>query len=178
MNKITLISIILVLLFLTSINSADAALFNWKTRFTSNELAANIGTDWTFVKVANRSADVKANITEVMVDKPVERKFQVSKTYLVRATAYSSTADQTDSTPFVTASGTYVRDGIIATNFLPFGTQIRMPDLYGDKIFVVEDRMNKRYWHNIDIWFPERQLAREFGVKTITIEVVTEESES
>ncbi|MBI2674482.1 MAG: 3D domain-containing protein, partial [Candidatus Yanofskybacteria bacterium] len=63
--------------------------------------------------------------------------------HVVMASAYSSTPDQTDDTPFITAWGTQVRDGIIAANFLPFGTLVKMPDLYGDKIFTVEDRMNK-----------------------------------
>lgn len=173
MNKITLILIAFVLLFLTNVTDADAALFNWKPRFASNKLAANIGTDWSFVKVANKSADIKANLAEV-IGEPEEKNFQITKAYLVRATAYSSTVDQTDDSPFVTASGTYVRDGIIAANFLPFGTQVRIPGVFGDKIFIVEDRMNKRYWHNIDVWFPDRQLAKEFGVKNITIEVIAE----
>ncbi len=93
-------------------------------------------------------------------------------TYVVMASAYSSTPDQTDSTPFITAWGTQVRDGIIATNFLPFGTTIKIPELYGDKIFVVEDRMNRRYTYKIDVWFPERGQAKEFGVKKVTIEVI------
>jgi len=93
-------------------------------------------------------------------------------TYVVMASAYSSTPDQTDSTPFITAWGTQVRDGIIAANFLPFGTLVKMPDLYGDKIFVVEDRMNRRYTYKIDVWFPERAQAMEFGNKRVKIEVV------
>lgn len=36
--------------------------------------------------------------------------------------AYSSTNGQTDGTPYLTAIGTPVRDGIIAANFLPIGT--------------------------------------------------------
>jgi 3D (Asp-Asp-Asp) domain-containing protein len=94
------------------------------------------------------------------------------ETLTVVATAYSSTVDQTDSTPFITASGTRVKDGIIAANFLPFGTAIKIPELYGDKVFIVTDRMNKRYWYNIDLWFPERHLAKEFGVKRVKIEVL------
>ncbi|MDP3003980.1 MAG: hypothetical protein Q8N43_00505, partial [Candidatus Azambacteria bacterium] len=41
-----------------------------------------------------------------------------SKTMKVVLTAYSSTPDQTDDTPFITASNTRVRDGIVAANFL------------------------------------------------------------
>lgn len=116
---------------------------------------------------------IKTFIAEKQKEKP-EPEFKVIKTYTVRATAYSSTPDQTDSTPFITAKGTNVRDGIVAANFLPFNTKIRIPDIYGNKIFVVEDRMNRRYWHNIDIWFPERSLALEFGSQRVTIEIIEE----
>jgi len=87
-------------------------------------------------------------------------------------TAYSSTADQTDSTPFITASGTNVRDGIVACNFLRFGTRVRFPQLYGDKIFVVEDRMALKNSHKIDIWFITRNEAKEFGVKYLQVEIL------
>jgi 3D (Asp-Asp-Asp) domain-containing protein len=88
-------------------------------------------------------------------------------------TAYSSTPDQTWGDPFITASGKRVADGIVANNMLPFGTEIRIPELYGDKIFVVQDRMHRRKsGYQIDIWFPERQLAVEFGVKTAEIEIL------
>ncbi|PIW74807.1 MAG: hypothetical protein CO003_00735 [Candidatus Portnoybacteria bacterium CG_4_8_14_3_um_filter_44_15] len=91
---------------------------------------------------------------------------------LVAVTAYSSTADQTDSTPFITASGTNVRDGIVACNFLRFGTRVRFPQLYGDKIFVVEDRMALKNSHKIDIWFITRNEAKEFGVKYLQVEIL------
>lgn len=87
-------------------------------------------------------------------------------------TAYSSTPDQTDGNPFITANGTHVRDGIIAANFLPFGTKVRFPTLYGDKIFVVEDRMNSRYSYHADIWMQTRQEAKNFGAQIAPIEIV------
>lgn len=90
----------------------------------------------------------------------------------VPVTSYSSTPDQTDSTPFLTARSTIVRDGVIAANFLPFGTRVRFPEIFGDKIFIVEDRMNQRYWHRIDIWMPDRQLAKDWGIKYLRAEVV------
>ena len=124
----------------------------------------------------NRKLDSAQPSKIITEDIPTEPKIElkVIKTYTVRATGYSSTVDQTDSSPFITAKGTYVRDGIIAANFLPFNTKIRIPEIYGDRIFIVEDRMNKRYWHNIDIWFPERNLALWFGSQHVTIEVVEE----
>jgi 3D (Asp-Asp-Asp) domain-containing protein len=96
----------------------------------------------------------------------------IIKELIIPVTAYSSTPDQTDNTPFITAWGTYVRDGIVAANFLPFGTKIKIPELFGDKIFIVEDRMNKRYWHRIDVWFPEKQDAIEFGIKITKIQII------
>jgi 3D (Asp-Asp-Asp) domain-containing protein len=100
------------------------------------------------------------------------KNYEVKRTYTVSVTGYSSEVWQTDSTPFTTASNTHVRDGVVAANFLPFGTLIRIPELYGNKIFIVEDRMNKRYWYNVDIWFADTQIARDFGRKTVTIEVL------
>lgn len=96
----------------------------------------------------------------------------VARTQWVLTTAYSSTPDQTDSTPFITAQGTYVRDGIVAANFLSFGTRVRFPQIYGDKIFIVEDRMAKRNSHKIDIWMSSRQQALEFGARTVKVEIL------
>ncbi|MFH2004778.1 MAG: hypothetical protein ABIK27_08630 [Bacteroidota bacterium] len=90
----------------------------------------------------------------------------------VTVTAYSSTPDQTDATPFITASGAHVYDGIVACNFLRFGTRVRFPELYGDKIFVVEDRMALKNSHKIDIWFTSRGEAIQFGVRQLKVEVL------
>lgn len=95
----------------------------------------------------------------------------VSKVRVV-ITAYSSTTWQTDDTPFVTAAGTEVREGIVAANFLPIGTRIKIPDLYGDRVFVVEDRMHPRKNYMVDIWFPDYWDALDFGAKRSYIEVL------
>jgi 3D (Asp-Asp-Asp) domain-containing protein len=105
---------------------------------------------------------------------PTARPMIVKTTMVIRASAYSSTVDQCDGDPFTTASGTKVRDGIVAMNGLPFGTKIRIPSHYGDKIFTVTDRMNAK-WGNkrIDIWMPTRNDAKQWGVRTVTVEIVT-----
>lgn len=98
---------------------------------------------------------------------------KVVKTIKVVVTAYSSTPDQTDETPFTTASGKSVKDGIIANNMLPFGTKIKIPGLYGDKVFTVEDRMaSYKSNYHIDIWMPNYTQAKNFGVKTVDIQVL------
>lgn len=166
------------------VDVAGAGFFNWSVpdlkEEPTEELLVNSAVEsknafeklyaWTSV------IEINKNLAEDLAEKKQEEKkeIKITKTYAVRATAYSSTPDQTDDTPFITASGTYVKDGIIAANFLPFGTQIRIPEIYGEKIFVVEDRMNKRYWHNVDIWFPERALAKAFGSRRVIIEIIEE----
>lgn len=93
--------------------------------------------------------------------------------YLVLTiTGYSSTPDQTDDTPFTTALGTHVRDGVIAANFLPFGTRLVIPELFGDKVFTVEDRMHERFNRRLDIWFPDRKSAQIFGVRNAEVIIV------
>jgi len=90
----------------------------------------------------------------------------------VVVTAYSSTPAQTDDTPFITAAGTQVREGIVAANFLPIGTKIKLPDLYGNRIFVVEDRMHPRKYYMVDIWFADYADAKNFGAKNTYVEVL------
>lgn len=103
----------------------------------------------------------------------IEPEFKVAKKIRMVITGYSSTPHETDNDPEITASGTRTRDGIVANNLLTFGTKIRIPEIYGDKIFVVEDRMNrdKGYYHT-DIWFPSYLQALSFGSKITYIEVL------
>ena len=88
-------------------------------------------------------------------------------------TAYTSTPDQTDDTPFIAASGKRVYDGMIAANGLPFGTVVKIPRLFGNKEFVVWDRMNVRYGYgHMDIWLDASKAdARKFGRKHIEVEI-------
>ena len=95
----------------------------------------------------------------------------------VTVTAYSSTPAQTDSTPFITASNTRVRDGIVAMSrdllrrYTPDA-----PFAYGDsvqvlgRVYVVEDTMNRRWSRRIDIWFPDSLQALEFGKQYAVLE--------
>ena len=87
-------------------------------------------------------------------------------------TAYTSTPEETDDSPFITASGKRVRDGIVATNVLPFGTKVKIPELFGDKIFIVEDRMHKRKVHFMDVWMPTKAGAIQFGINYAKVVVL------
>ena len=90
----------------------------------------------------------------------------------VTITAYSSRVEETDSTPFITASGTRVRDGVVAANWLPIGTKVKIPALFGNKVFVVEDRMHRKNDHKLDIWFAETSDAFKFGVRRANVEIL------
>lgn len=87
--------------------------------------------------------------------------------------AYTSTPGQTDSDPFTAANGKRVHDGMIAANGFPFGTIVKIPEVYGDKEFIVEDRMNKRYTKgHFDVWLDtSRSEALKFGRKHVRVEI-------
>jgi len=97
---------------------------------------------------------------------------EADRVMYIMVSAYNSEPGQTDDTPFITASNTRTRDGIVATNALPFGTVVRFPDVYGDKEFVVEDRMNKRYYYQMDIWMEHKVDAINFGSQFLKMEIL------
>ncbi|KKS83043.1 MAG: hypothetical protein UV58_C0002G0053 [Candidatus Wolfebacteria bacterium GW2011_GWC1_43_10] len=112
------------------------------------------------------------SLRERVVTQPKESSS--SQKLTVWATAYSSDPSQTDSTPFLTASGTLVREGVAAANFLPMGTKFKIPEMFGGKVFIIEDRMNPRYSNQqiVDIWFENTADAQKFGRKAVTIELL------
>jgi 3D (Asp-Asp-Asp) domain-containing protein len=88
-------------------------------------------------------------------------------------TAYSSTPWETDEDPHITASGKVVKDGIVANNLFPFGTKIKIPEIFGDKIFVVEDRMSfEKSNYQFDVWFEDYFEALNFGAKRTYVEIL------
>jgi len=92
-------------------------------------------------------------------------------------TAYSSNPDETDDDPFITATGKFVRDGFAATNILPFGTKIKIPSLFGDKIFTIEDRMHYRKTNVVDIWMESKEKALKFGAHYVEVIILSNEPE-
>lgn len=112
---------------------------------------------------------------------------------VLKATAYTSSVRETDSTPFVTATGARTRFGIIAVSRdllgsdLPYGSKVKIEDLgdwrtgrgkgrfdamLKDVVFVVEDTMHKRKRQQIDVWMPDRSLALKWGVRRVRITVL------
>lgn len=144
----------------------------WQFSFPSHATTAEI-----IISQDNEQSDqclyiekpLQSDMLPDILDKPQP---EAKESMYISVTAYSSTPDQTSGDPFITASGTRVHDGVIAANFLPIGTKVRFPEKFGNKIFIVEDRMSSRYWHRADIWMPTREQAKEWGVKYTKIEII------
>lgn len=105
------------------------------------------------------------------------------RTLTVVATAYSSEPGQTDNTPCIPAMSSFdlcanfAKTGVedtIAANDLSLGTKVRFPELFGDKVFTVRDRMNSKYTgkSRIDFWMNEKSDAIKFGAQRIKMEVL------
>ncbi len=134
--------------------------------------AACLALELLFPHVALGQLPAPPDYTPVHLRLPVAGDRPARYTVQVLVTAYSSTPDQTDSTPFTTANGTTVHLGVLAANWLPFGTHVRLPGHFGGQVFIVEDRMNQRFAQRADIWMPTREEAVAWGVRYVTVEVL------
>ena len=88
---------------------------------------------------------------------------------------YTSSVNETDSNPFMTADGTDLRektDCVVANNNLKFGTKIRIIEL--GAVCTVHDRMGQKNGEDhFDIYTPnDRQYALNFGRKMLTYEIL------
>jgi 3D (Asp-Asp-Asp) domain-containing protein len=106
-------------------------------------------------------------------NKGLEAKYSVNTVI----TAYTSEVGQTDDSPCITASGFNVckhgQEDTVAINGYKMGTKVRFPDLFGDRVFVVRDRMNARYGSgHVDVWMLSKADAKKFGVKVAKMEVL------
>ena len=94
----------------------------------------------------------------------------------VTATAYNSVRGQTTGDPSLTAWGDRLEPGMKAIAVsrdlvalgLVHGTEVRIDGLPG--LYVVRDKMAKRWKQKIDIWMGEDiGAARRWGRRTVTI---------
>lgn len=88
-------------------------------------------------------------------------------------TAYTSSIDETDDTPFITASGSTTRRGVLACpSKYEFGTKI----IIEGRQYVCEDRMNRRYRNKecFDIWVETKHEAFQWGRKELEIKILVQ----
>ena len=87
---------------------------------------------------------------------------------LASISAYTPREEECDSTPFITASGERVRNGIVANNCLPFYSIVEIEGIR----YVVLDRMNQKYdCEHYDIFIWDLEQAIEFGRQTLIVNV-------
>ena len=100
---------------------------------------------------------------------------------LWKITAYCScklccAKDVTDPAYNITASGKPAQWGYVACNWLDFGTKVNIKGLGS---FVVMDRgakslfgsYNGKHIKHLDVWFPDHNQARKFGVKYMEVSI-------
>ncbi|SRR3989339_432814 len=115
------------------------------------------------VKSSGKESNIQAMI--------ISHKYNVYYGGTVTSTAYNSLPNQTDDTPWITAMGTRCREGVVASNFLPLGTKV-MIEGFGERVFVVEDRMHTRFSDRIDVWFRGYNDAMKYGKRDIDFYIV------
>ncbi len=124
------------------------------------------------------SETASSRVSRVAPQNRPEAKWVVQRVMHLKITAYASVPAETKSygSPFITADGTYVHDGVVATNLLPFGTKVMIPSLFGIKVFTVDDRMSSKLMNNMDIWMQTEGKAIFFGVHYANIIVLAAKS--
>ena len=104
-----------------------------------------------------------------------KKELKLVKTMTIPVTAYNSLPGQTDNTPCITANGFDLcendTENVVAANFLPFGTMVKIPGHDPETIYTVQDRMNARYYYKMDIWMKNHSDAIKFGQRNLEIEI-------
>ncbi|NBS41301.1 hypothetical protein EBS80_01420 [bacterium] len=146
--------------------------------FFLNSVSADVDTGPTYPDEATVALQIAAMQNQMLAygDLPKAGRAPSRRMVIVPISAYTSEAAQTDSTPCIAARGfdlcAHGEEDVIAANFLPMGAKVRIPELYGTRIFTVVDRMNARYDRHVDVWMKDYTSAKSFGVKYATIEVL------
>lgn len=122
------------------------------------------------VMLKDKEAEIKKERKEL------EKKNKKIKSYNTVVTAYNSDVSQCNGNPCITANGynlcKYKKEDTVAANHLAFGTKIKIPEYFGDKVFTVRDRMNSRYRNRVDVWMVNYSDARNFGIRRAEIHVL------
>ncbi len=101
-----------------------------------------------------------------------ERLKGLARRKVVTVTAYSPREIETDSTPFITASNSPVRPGIVAVsrdlfeNGWVFGKKVYIKNM---GVFVIDDLMAESKREQLDIFMYDFRQAQHFGVKKLEV---------
>jgi 3D (Asp-Asp-Asp) domain-containing protein len=90
-------------------------------------------------------------------------------TFRATITAYTSSFEETDEDPWITASGREPESGMVACpRRFAFGTKLRI----GERVYECADRLHPRYDTRFDIWMETKEDARAFGRRRLRVEVL------
>ena len=100
-------------------------------------------------------------IDEMPVKVPEKKIDKAQKIIIKEITAY---CDRN-----LMANGERTHPGAIAASrSIPFGTKIRI----AGKIYVVKDRLSRRYDNRIDIWMPKQSDCIAWGIRKMRTEII------
>jgi len=154
---------------------------------------ARLASDYRYVAISSTAeiATLRQSMGSLVEEQDRLRHFLLDAGYAVSsgnkisipvvATGYSSSVWETDDTPYITASNTRTRRGVIALSRdllqrhsedapFRFGDTVHLTGI-GD--FIVEDSMNQRWRRRVDVWFPNQSEARRFGSRPIILTAET-----
>ncbi len=142
------------------------------------ELAFSSGAEIATLRTTmGRLLDEQAQLRDLLLDAGYAVYSDNEFAVVLTATGYSSSVRETDSTPFITASNTRTRTGIVAmSRDLLRRYNPEAPFAFGDVVhisglgdFVVEDSMHPRWRRRVDVWFPSRSEAVRFGRRRVIV---------
>lgn len=115
----------------------------------------------------------------------VEENGCLTQQLKVTATAYNSLAYQTNSNPNITAFGDTLKPGLryiavsrdLIDSGLVYNTEVKIQGF--DSLFLVKDKMNRRWRKRIDIYMGNNvKKARQWGKRKVNIEYCLPHSDS
>ena len=120
-----------------------------------------------------RNLQVETNQKAVTIGETIADNGSDGGQYAI-VTAYTSRVHETDSSPYITASGVNLKkrfDCIVAHNSLPFGTKVNIDDV---GVCEVQDRGASRNGKNwFDVYFGnDVKRALEFGKRKLAFRVL------
>jgi 3D (Asp-Asp-Asp) domain-containing protein len=180
MNILSAKRLLLIILLTVTSFTAKTSFSTPNRNYNNNSIASATRGDVAKIQRELRTIEVvrlrKSMIRKVRFAKQTKSIKRLNK-LKVTATAYTSHAAQTDSTPNIAAWGDKLRPGMKAIAVsrdllkvygLKHGTKVRIKGLSGE--YLVLDKMNKRWRKRIDIYMGKnRHKAFQWGSRNVEL---------
>jgi len=137
---------------------------------------ANYGNE--FIKFFTDPQDMPASEKVIIKKEPViinQKEKEIIEWFYFVATGYSAN-DPVQGTDDKTATGKTVYEGVIAVDpkIIPLGSEV---EIKGIGKFIAEDTGGKIKGNRVDIYFNEKEDAKDFGKKGIWLRVINQPQE-